>query len=478
MRKISPAGIISTVAGAGVLSGTAADGGPAALADLNGAYGVAAADDGTLYLSEIYAATIRKVDTAGIITTVAGQHNSAGFSGDGGPAGAALLGFPLGISLAANSLYIADQNSYRVRKVELTGATISTVAGTGSFPGGPATDGALASASDLYARGVDAYPDGSFHISDLAEGRIYAISAADTTAPETSVVSGPPALTNSASADFEFASSESPASYECSIDAGAFSPCSAVVSFGGLGDGEHTLAVRATDAANNTDQTPAGHSWTVDTTAPVPPTVFSGPSGDTTSADVSFEFAGGAGSSFECSLDSGAFVACASPVSYSALALGAHSFAVRETDAAGNRGAPATRDFTVVAGAPVGDPALCRKARLARPGKPEPARALERDDPKLRRRPRLRRDGKRPAAALDHADASRHRPAAPRRHALLAGRHARARPGRSLRLCDALCHRRPRAPLPPLPARRRLERRQHLGLGPGRRALRRKFGVS
>ena len=327
---------------------------------------MAVADDGTLYLSDISAATIRKVDTAGIITTVAGQHNSAGFSGDGGPAGAARLNFPLGLSLAANSLYIADESNRRVRKVELAGATISTVAGTGSVPlARPPQTARSPARPTSTTRGVDARPDGSFLISDVSWNRVYAVSAADATAPETSIVSGPPALTNSASADFEFASSESPASYECSIDAGAFSVCAVSVSFGGFGDGEHTLAVRATDAADNTDQTPAGHSWTVDTTAPAPPDVFSGPSGDTTSTDVSFEFAGAAASSFECSLDSGAFVACTSPVAYSALALGAHSFVVRETDAAGNRGAPATRDFTVVAGAPA-ETRLCAKKRGSR----------------------------------------------------------------------------------------------------------------
>ncbi len=82
--------------------------------------------------------------------------------------------------------------------------------------------------------------------------------------------------------------------------------------------------------------------------------VTSGPSGDTTEASPSFAFtATEPGAAFECSLDSGAFAACTSPQAYSALALGAHTFAVRATDRTGNADAtPAQRAFTVIAGSP------------------------------------------------------------------------------------------------------------------------------
>jgi hypothetical protein len=85
-----------------------------------------------------------------------------------------------------------------------------------------------------------------------------------------------------------------------------------------------------------------------DTTAP-DTTIGSGPSGTTTSTGASFGFSASEnGSSFECSLDSPAWVPCASPKSYGSLGLGAHSFSVRATDVAGNTDAsPATWSWTV-----------------------------------------------------------------------------------------------------------------------------------
>ncbi|MDY7225554.1 Ig-like domain-containing protein [Hyalangium rubrum] len=82
----------------------------------------------------------------------------------------------------------------------------------------------------------------------------------DTVPPETTITRGPPASTTSREAEFEFSSNEPGVRYECSLDGGAFGPCEDSYT---VGVGEHTLRVRAIDAAGNVDPTPAEHKWTV-----------------------------------------------------------------------------------------------------------------------------------------------------------------------------------------------------------------------
>ncbi len=111
--------------------------------------------------------------------------------------------------------------------------------------------------------------------------------------------------------------------------------------------------MRATDAAGNTDAPPAGFTWTIDTTAPNT-TITAQPSDPSNSAAPDFSFtASEGGSTFECSLDAGAFAACVSPKSYAGLADGSHTFEVRATDAAGNTDAsPASFTWTIDTAAP------------------------------------------------------------------------------------------------------------------------------
>ncbi len=168
----------------------------------------------------------------------------------------------------------------------------------------------------------------------------------DTVAPDTSIDSGPPAATNATDATFEFSASE-PASFECALDGGAFEACSSPKTYTGLADGDHTFTVRATDTAGNTDPAPAERTWTVDT---VPPetTIDVAPAAATSSTEATFEFSASKPSTFECSLDGGAFEACESPKTYTALADGDHTFAVRATDTLGNTDpTPAAHTWTV-----------------------------------------------------------------------------------------------------------------------------------
>ncbi len=91
---------------------------------------------------------------------------------------------------------------------------------------------------------------------------------ADTTPPDTTIDSGPSGTVTSATANFTFSSSEVGSTFECSLDGAAFTACSSPKEYTGLSGGEHTLRVKATDTAGNTDATPASRTWTIDATAP------------------------------------------------------------------------------------------------------------------------------------------------------------------------------------------------------------------
>ena len=134
---------------------------------------------------------------------------------------------------------------------------------------------------------------------------------------------------------------------------GSFGSCSSPKSYTNLADGSYTFSVRATDAENNVDATPATKTFRVDTAAPQT-TINSGPSGTISSRSASFGFVSSeTGARFECKLDgpdamTGSFGACSSPKSHTNLANGAYTFSVRATDAASNVDAtPASRTFTV-----------------------------------------------------------------------------------------------------------------------------------
>ena len=150
IQEVNTAGIINTVAGGKF--GYSGDGGPATSAALGGLQpynGVAIDPAGNLYISDDYNHAIRMVSAAtGIITTIAGN-GSPGFVGDGGPASKAQLYFPAGICLdSAGNLYIADEFNYRIRKINTAGI-ISTVAGNGNALGGTAVDGVQATATAI-----------------------------------------------------------------------------------------------------------------------------------------------------------------------------------------------------------------------------------------------------------------------------------------------------------------------------------------
>jgi sugar lactone lactonase YvrE len=130
IRQITPAGAVTTIAGPGT-PGELGDGGDAIDAALSNVNDVALDASGRLYLADSEHHRIRRIDTDGTITTIAGSGNP-GFLGDGGPAVNARLNYPMGVAVdTAGRVYIADADNRRVRLVERDG-TISTIAGTGT----------------------------------------------------------------------------------------------------------------------------------------------------------------------------------------------------------------------------------------------------------------------------------------------------------------------------------------------------------
>jgi len=146
IRKVDTNGIITTVAGNGT-AGFSGDNGIATNASLNYPLGIALDTNGNLYIADYYNNRVRRVDAGGIITTVAGS-GSFSFSGDGGFATNAAFRYPDGVFVdGQNNLYISDHNNMRVRRVDANGI-VTTVAGNGNgkFSG----DGGSATVASLY----------------------------------------------------------------------------------------------------------------------------------------------------------------------------------------------------------------------------------------------------------------------------------------------------------------------------------------
>lgn len=173
------AGDIETVAGVGE-SGYSGDGGPALSAQLNEPRTLVVDRAGTMYIVDTFNHRIRKVDSSGVMTTLAGT-GVAGYSGDGGPATQAEIHWPHAASLdaAEANLYVADSPNHRIRKVDLATGVITTVVGNGA--GGFDGDGGPATAAKLNGpKGVLVGPRGEIYIADSANDRIRLVDPAGT----------------------------------------------------------------------------------------------------------------------------------------------------------------------------------------------------------------------------------------------------------------------------------------------------------
>ncbi|HZL27251.1 MAG TPA: Ig-like domain repeat protein [Acidobacteriaceae bacterium] len=175
--KVTTDGMISIVAGTFNSAGYSGDGGPATSAQFNFPEGIALDAAGNLYIADGNNSIVRKVDINGNISTVAGTPQTPGYSGDGGAATSAQLSEPEALALdAAGNLYIADTGVSVVRKVDI-GGNIATVAGNGTygFSGdfGPATSAELESPFDIKTDAA-----GDLFIADYDNQNIRKVDAA------------------------------------------------------------------------------------------------------------------------------------------------------------------------------------------------------------------------------------------------------------------------------------------------------------
>jgi hypothetical protein len=172
--RIDQDGVLTTFAGIGT-TGFSGDGGPATSAAIHCPFGMAVGPDAAVYFADHANNRIRRIDKAGLITTVAGSgavgidHGS--FSGDGGPATMATLQEPYGVAFdRAGNLYITDRDNNRIRKVDTMGI-ISTIAGDGKT--GYSGDGVLGTQTSVdFPLGITADAKGDVIFVDANNKRV------------------------------------------------------------------------------------------------------------------------------------------------------------------------------------------------------------------------------------------------------------------------------------------------------------------
>lgn len=178
-------GVVSVFAGIGI-SGYGGDNGLATQATLGQPAGLAVDSRGNLFIADIGNSRIRKVDTTGFITTVAGNgvkcYPSTTACGDGGPATNANFDFPIAVAVdGAGNLYIADAFDYKIREVSAATQTITTIAGDGTPCSNPTSlcgDGGAGTAAQLnYPTGIAVDGSGNVYVSDTKDHRIRMIAA-------------------------------------------------------------------------------------------------------------------------------------------------------------------------------------------------------------------------------------------------------------------------------------------------------------
>ena len=169
IRKVSSTGIITTIAGNGT-PGYSGDGGIATNAQLHNPVGICLDGAGIIYVADMYNNAIRKITPSGIITTIAGNGTNS-YTGDGGAATAATLFFPTSVFVSSsNEIYISDNQNNVIRKVNIAGI-ITTIVGTGT-KGFSGVGGAATSATLRLPYGVTVDNLGNIFIADLGNNRV------------------------------------------------------------------------------------------------------------------------------------------------------------------------------------------------------------------------------------------------------------------------------------------------------------------
>jgi len=187
IRRIDANGNLKTVAGVleiGYGGGYSDGGGVATQARFNAPQGIAIDKNGNLYVADTNNHIIRKITPGGSISTIAGQPGIGGFSGDGGNATAALLNNPVGLALDNDgNLYVADTNNHRIRRIDLSTGKITTVAGSANLPTNSATAAGIGDNGDatnamlFFPTDVAVDAAGNLYIADTQNHRVRKVFA-------------------------------------------------------------------------------------------------------------------------------------------------------------------------------------------------------------------------------------------------------------------------------------------------------------
>ena len=377
VRKITPGGFISTVAGTGV-AGYSGDGGPASAAKLNQAGDVAVDGSGDVYIGEWLGQRVRRVTPGGAISTIAGT-GAEGYSGNGGAATSARLSNPGGVEVGSSgNLFIAEYGNNVVRKV--AGGKITPVAGTAvagfSGDGGPALSANLDGPTRIVFS-----PSADLYVGDRDNRRVRKVSGLGN--PD------PPVFTGRSGGGATWRlKGTAPAGTTVKLytDAGCSSTVAATgtaAEFASPGlqvqntGFSTTFWATATDSAGNVSDCSASSHTVPGATAPAAPLIDSGPASPSNDATPTWSFSG-AGASYECRLVRGATVvsdwaACSSPTTYGLGSQpdGAYTFSVRAFDGGGTPGPSASASYQLDTAAP---PAPTISSSPASPGNdPTPA---------------------------------------------------------------------------------------------------------
>jgi LPXTG-site transpeptidase (sortase) family protein len=224
----------------------------------------------------------------------------------------------------------------------------ATTLGTGTLAGGVTTftTSVLISGSHNITASYSGDPDYFVSVSAVLVQVVI---------PDTTISANPPDPDSDTTPVFTFTSPDPAATFQCRMDGGVFTACISGDTFGPLTAGPHTFEVRAVNTSNTPDPTPASYTWTVDLTAP-DTIINSNPPAVTNILDAAFTFSSAAVdlASFECQLDGGGFAACTTPLNYTGLTPGSHTFQVRAVDNVGNVDpSPATYTWVIDLAYPV-----------------------------------------------------------------------------------------------------------------------------
>lgn len=264
IRKVATgSGIISTIAGTGI-GGFSGDSGPATSAQIGSVQAMAFDAAGNLHLADPFGSRVRKITPAGIISTVAGAGGSTVGTGDGGPALSAFLCSPTGLAFdSAGNLFITECT--RIRRVSAATGVITTVANVSATAGFSGDGGPAANAWTNVPRGPLFSVAGELIFADMLNGRIRRITP-DVDAPDTQIVNGPSTTMYGNNAFFNFSGNDpggGATAFQCSLDGAAYVACNSSWGYSNLALGTHMLSVRAIDGWGNFDATPTSFTWKV-----------------------------------------------------------------------------------------------------------------------------------------------------------------------------------------------------------------------